>query len=255
MTTDRFDEASLREVENLQNQLEIAYVTVSETPGHFLARPFIDSHIRNTLKQLKHAYIRHHQILDDFPERDYFKTLSDSLDDFSNTFETKSYHRPFGTAATSFKSLVGVPGLATVLLISGAGSTLSEVFWDCYCHVMKWAALIIALYIVGYYVGGFLEKRELFLKANIYQLEDSLLRLMNRRRRPEVQLDAVGWLLAAITIFIAALALRNHLEDLGLYLFLILASTCLIVAIVSFIGSFRRPWAWSSRPNPTTIAD
>lgn len=110
-----------------------------------------------------------------------------------------------------------------------------------------YATILIFLWLVI----GFQRKRRALLERRVYELEERLLNLLGSGRRPEIQLDILGWSLCSVILLVGALFLRSYQSSWFLAILTVGGLISLLVAIATLIQSSRRPWAWSSSGLPT----
>jgi ABC-type multidrug transport system fused ATPase/permease subunit len=248
MSEASLDESTFTVIKNLQNHLEIIYRQVSnERKGLLFAKSFLHSHFQDTSNRLKNLYVQHYQTLDDFPHREWFDETSKSLEKFAESFSARAPLKFIGSSSATVKTVVSFPGIVSLLALMGfTSSAISALVSKCFCHGMTLFTIYAPFLIVAWLVYGFQRKRQVLLERDVYGLEERLLRLLGSDRKPEVQLDVLGWFLGSLVLLLGAFVLRPYQATWVITLFTVAGFVFLAIAVVTAIQSSKRPWAWSA---------
>jgi hypothetical protein len=185
-----------------------------EADSRVLLRATVDAHCRRGLRLLRREYAHTSTASVDEPElRSWLKKRADELEEFESTFDRRWV--PRAASGRMLSVLPGVEIMAGIVGLSGLSSVGALVSGTCLCKVLWFVPLAVTLGIFLLGFSSFDDKRELFVKARVYQAEDDVYRVLGSTKRREPSLWGLGCLVIAAIWFVAALlettAIKNHL--------------------------------------------
>jgi hypothetical protein len=181
-------------------------------------RQNVGRHITLRLAELRRAYIRLAERVDDDDLRGWLTRTVDSLETLRPTFAAKSPLAAVRASIAAVVSLVTTFQLTKLVTKHFTGKHPNHHYVPLFLLVMVGVLLIeFVLILLTFVVSAFRTKRKLLLGAdaptsskerlqsrggkNIYRLEDELFDLVGSGRRAEIQVDVRAWSFVAMTFF------------------------------------------------------
>jgi len=213
-----------------------------------LVTPFSFAHVRGTLEELRdgYAFLRSRLSTNDAAEK-RVANLLDQIEDVSKAFAS----RPVWEFAKRAAPNAVVASVTTAA--SGIGLSLSDV---CICWLWKSLAGLFPAWILLTLVYPFHRHRHFLLRKqrngsagvgsqSIAEREEQLLRFLDLRPSFQFQWDIVGLAVVSLFYFLYG-SISGHHAYLRYHADLILGGTFAGIAILTLLGSMRRPYAWNN---------
>lgn len=181
----------------------------------FLVRPFVESHIKGKLNELRVSYVHLSQSLkiDDASTSEYriwLKQAEEELTEFANTLS------PWGDLRRLSSILVFLsPWITGVLLVIFGGGSIFEVIIKIFKNINLLLCLLLLIAYPSLIIfpsfsykrilfGGDIVEMEITEKdrtvTNIYEIEDRIFDLLEKEKIREIPIDIVSFILSYIIL-------------------------------------------------------